>query len=114
MNMILSAEHFVQLRLSDDVREQYQASHEAADESVWHTIIQQYPALRKWVAHNKTIPISILHILAKDQDPQVRWHVAIKRSLNDELFTLLSRDQDESVRRAVMNNAKCPRILSRG
>lgn len=67
--------------------------------------------MRSWVAHNKTVPISVLRILATDEDPDVRLTVAAKRKLDGELFERLARDADESVRHRVANNAKVPRHL---
>jgi hypothetical protein len=106
--MITSAEEFARLRQSDDLTEQHRASHEAASEAVWLDVIRIYPKLRKWVVHNKTVPLSILRLLASDDDRHVRWNVATKRKLDHALFEALSGDPDEGVRRAIANNAKCP------
>jgi hypothetical protein len=109
--MITSADEFARLRRSDDVAEQARASHAAAPETVWMDVIRLYPELRTWVAHNKAVPLAILRLLAKDQDYKVRLTVAMKRKLDHELFVTLSADPDESVRRAIANNAKCPKEL---
>jgi hypothetical protein len=64
--------------------------------------------MRAWVAQNKTVPVSILRILAADSDPNVRYVVASKRKLTPDLLTRLSHDADESVRLRVAWNPKCP------
>jgi hypothetical protein len=109
--MITSADEFSRLRRSNDVAEQARASHAAAPETVWMDVIRLYPDLRKWIAHNKTVPLEILRLLAQDDDPHVRRTVAMKRKLDQALFETLSADPDESVRRAIANNAKCPNEL---
>jgi hypothetical protein len=110
-DMITSADEFARLRQSDDGSEQFRASHASAPEAVWIDVTRRYPELRKWVAHNKTVPLAILRLLAKDEDRNVRWTVATKRKLDRDLFEMLADDSDESVRRAVANNAKCPQEL---
>jgi hypothetical protein len=106
---IESAEEFVRLRTSD-VREEYErASSESAAESVWMDVIERHPDMRAWVAHNKTVPLSVLRTLASDEDARVRWMVASKRKLDHALFELLSRDSDDGVRARVAANSKAPR-----
>jgi hypothetical protein len=107
-DMIMSADAFARLRQSNDRAEQARASHAAAPDSVWIDVIRLYPELRKWVAHNKTVPLKILRILASDHDRHVRRTVATKRKLDRALFEALANDVDEGVRRAIANNAKCP------
>jgi hypothetical protein len=104
--MILTADEFITLRQSDNMDEQYRASHDTADISVWLDVIKKYPDFKAWVIHNKTIPIEILEILCSDKDPNVRSDVARKRKINDKIFNLLSVDLDENVRYALMCNTK--------
>jgi hypothetical protein len=100
------------LRLSEDFAEQARATREAvSDEAIWHRVMAEYPELKVWVARNKTVPLSILRILATDDDPSVRREVAGKRKLDDELFVALAADEDERVRVALIANPKCPAIL---
>ncbi len=106
--MIPSAPEFARLRLSDRPEEQHRATHDFADEAIWHDVIAQYPELKCWVVRNKTIAHEILRRLAQDEDPSIRREVASKRKLEKTLFEQLSRDPDESVRRAIAINAKCP------
>ncbi|HEX5154855.1 MAG TPA: hypothetical protein VFW07_25595 [Parafilimonas sp.] len=104
--MIVSAEEFIKLRTSDIAEEQHRASHDSADNAVWLDIIQNHPEYKFWVVHNKTIPVEMLELLAKDEDADVRAAVARKRKINDRIFELLSTDNDESVRYALIYNAK--------
>lgn len=106
--MIGSADEFRRLRISDDAEDQRRASLEPADERVWIDVIEHYPDLRKWVAHNKTVPLSILGVLATDPDPDVRYFVAMKRKLDRRLFDLLAGDPDASVRIRIAWNPKTP------
>ena len=106
--MILSAEEFVKIRSSDDMNDQHRASHDEAPLHVWLEVINQFPEMKKWVAHNKTIPIHILEILARDSDSEVRCWVANKRKLTDELFWAFAKDSDASIRQRIACNAKAP------
>ena len=104
--MITTAEEFVYLRQSCDLKEQQQASQDFADLNVWLSVIEKYPDFKKWVIHNKTIQIEILEILANDNDPKIRSEVARKRKINDVIFEKLSIDFDEEVRYALLYNTK--------
>jgi hypothetical protein len=112
--MIASAAEFHRLRTSNQPEEYRRAAIEAADEAVWLDIITNYPDMRFWVAQNKTVPLGILRLLARDRDPEVRIMMAMKRKLDLELFDLLSRDQDPAVRRRIALNPKVPlQVLNR-
>ena len=106
--MIRSAEEFVRLRSSDHKAEYGRAAQEEALLSVWRDVIAGYPSCRKWVAHNKTVPLEILgELCAFEVD--VRVFVAMKRSLSPALFHRLSHDEDAVVRQQVAANKKAPR-----
>lgn len=112
--MINSAEEFVHLRSSELPEEYWRAAHEEAPEAVWLDVIARFPDMRKWVAHNKTVPLSMLEILARDADVAVRCMVAAKRKLSPALFDLLSQDSEGRVRSSIANNRKVPmHILKR-
>jgi hypothetical protein len=64
--------------------------------------------MKTWVAHNKTVPLEILRVLAADSDPSVRYAVAFKRKLDDAMFEALAADGDEEVRQRVAYNPKAP------
>lgn len=106
--MINSAEEFISLRTSTERTQYDRAAHEDASSETWSDVISRFPDMRRWVAHNKTVPLEILRVLAKDTDPEVRFSVALKRKLDVELFETLSRDADESVRQAIACNKKTP------
>ena len=105
---MLNAEEFVRLRQSDRSEDYLRAANESAEKEVWLDIIQRFPEMRVWVAHNKTVPLEILAILARDEDPAVRSFVAMKNKLSSELFGLLARDRDSSVRERIAYNKNTP------
>jgi len=78
--VIESAEEFVRLRSSVDPAEYHRAAQEEASESTWLEVIDRFPDMRFWVAHNKTVPLSVLEILRHDPDDRVRHMVTSKRS----------------------------------
>jgi hypothetical protein len=96
--MITSAGEFIRLRYSDDPNEYRRAASEPAALDVWLDVIDRYPEARVWVAHNKTVPIEALAILAEDSNPKVRFAVSAKRKLTSEILNRLAGDPDESVR----------------
>jgi len=96
--MIQSADEFVRLRSSPEQRDYSRAATEEAAPGVWLEVIERYPEFRKWVAHNKTVPLDVLRVLAADPDPSVRMMVALKGKLTADLLEQLSEDPDEGVR----------------
>jgi hypothetical protein len=111
--MIRSVAEFVKLRNSEVAEEQTRASVEDANEGVWLGVIKYHPELRKWVAHNKTVPMSIIGLLVDDVDPVTRTWVAQKRKLDRAMFVALAADPDAGVRHALASNAKLPPDLLR-
>ena len=89
--------------------EYHRAAHEPAPLHVWQDVVDRYPEMRFWVAHNKTVPIEMLEVLAHDSDWRVRSMVAGKRKLPEHLQLLLARDSHESVRARIAYNAKATR-----
>jgi hypothetical protein len=73
----------------------------------------RYPDLKIWVGYNKTVPLSILRVLARDPEPRVRQSVADNRKLDPALFELLSLDEDSSVRASIAYNRKVPTVVLR-
>ena len=104
--MISTAEEFVRLRTSDNPQEYSRAASEHAERAVWLDIVGRFPEMRIWVAHNKTVPIEVLDVLAHDLDPAVRLAVAMKNKLSDDLFLLLASDIDDGVRQRISCNKK--------
>ncbi|WP_426337066.1 hypothetical protein ACN9MY_07500 [Pseudoduganella sp. R-31] len=84
------------------------AANEEASIQVWNEVIERYPEMRQWVAHNKTVPLPILEVLSMSSDKDVRYAVAMKRKLSPLIFDRLARDPDESVRAAIAANRKAP------
>lgn len=99
--LIASPEEFVSLRLSESPSDQTRASQDEAGLEVWLGVIADYPEMRQWVAHNKTVPVAVLQPLASDPDPAVRWEVAGKRKLDPAVLRMLADDEDDSVRARV-------------
>lgn len=106
--MIESAEEFIRLATSEVMEEYLRAAREDAPEHVWLDVIERYPNFRDSVAHNKTVPRSILLLLAKDENERVRWTVASRRAAGEEILKLLIKDPSSSVRSEVVLNRKAP------
>jgi hypothetical protein len=104
--MIKSAAEFHKLRCSEHRDDYERASWDKAPLGVWLAIIDEHPEMRFWVAHNKTVPMEILAILARDADSSVRHMVASKNKLSKDLQKQLASDPEFSVRRAVVQNRK--------
>lgn len=79
-----------------------------ADEEVWLDVLRRYPELKKNVAFNKNVPLSLLEILASDEDDDIREWVAGKRKLSRDLFERLADDRDPGVRSSIAGNPKTP------
>lgn len=102
--MIKTAIEFIRLRNDDDPR----ATREAADMSTWSDIIKHHPEYNEWVAHNKTVPLAILKLLAHDANPAVRCAVAMRRKCDHALFAQLAHDTEDFVRACIARNPKAP------
>lgn len=105
--MIRSADEFVALRDSDIKAEYDRSALEEAPAAVWREVIDRFPDHRRWVAHNKTVPVEILEELCKF-DADTRYFVACKRKLSYTLFESLSKDADTNIRIAISVNKKTP------
>ena len=79
-NMIQSPEEFRRLRESENPEEYRRAAHDEAPVEVWLEVIRRWPDMRFWVAQNKTVPVSVLEVLANDPDEKVRDMVLRKGS----------------------------------
>lgn len=108
MKAILSVDEFVALIGSSSKPDHQRIKLAEAAEEVWLRILQEYPELKRSVVLTKTIPETIIRILAADADPQLRADVAEKRALPKDLFTALAEDPDESVRARIAWNPKTP------
>jgi hypothetical protein len=103
--MISSAEKFITLRTSELKIEYDRAATEEAPIAVWREIIIKHPNFRRWVSHNKTVPLEILDELCI-YDSTIRQSVARKRKLSPPMFEMLSRDVSDVVRMAIAANRK--------
>lgn len=107
--IIESAEEFVRLRSSHIREEYFRAAWGIATVEIWKEVIDKYPEMREWVAHNKTIPDEIIRILALDKDSRVRHMIACKRRMPADLLPLFAKDPDETIRRIVARSSKSSR-----
>jgi hypothetical protein len=104
--MINSAEDFVRLRTSNNMDEYLQAAWDEAPLEVWIEVIEKYPDMREWVAHNKSIAIKIMEILSDDEDDREKFTIASKNRLPEFLQLKLAKDPDSSVRNRIAFNKK--------
>ncbi|MDP9049630.1 MAG: hypothetical protein M3O31_02760 [Acidobacteriota bacterium] len=102
--MILSAQEFVELRTSERQEDYLRAATDTAPLEVWVDVIHGFPEMKVWVAHNKTVSLEVLKLLASDSDPRVRLAVAMKNKLPHDLMVQLGRDTEASVRQRVAHN----------
>jgi hypothetical protein len=108
---ISSAEEFVRLRSSDIPEEYHLASWGEASDEVWLEVIQKYPDYVRWVAHNKSISLEIVRVLALHPDDDVRSLIAAKRKSPTDVLWMLAQDKVDSVRARVAYNAKTPKEI---
>ena len=106
--MIRSAEEFRCIRLSDEEQAIVRASREDAPVAVWREVIERWPDMRFWVAHNRTIPLEILECLSRDQDERTRKRVAMKRKLPLDIRWRLAHDPAASVVQTIIQNRTTP------
>lgn len=104
-----SAGEFARLRVSADPLDHERAARAPMPAVAWLELIREYPQMRFWAAHNKTVPVEILATLAGDPDPRVRLMVAMKRQAAPEILYRLAGDQHEGVRMAVARHRRTPR-----
>jgi hypothetical protein len=111
--MISSAREFLDLLDSEPRDIRRRAVFDSAPLAIWLEIISNYPASRRSVAWNKTIPTEVMEILARDPDWRLRHDVAAKRKAPPPLLEQLSVDPEPMVREAVASNPKAPETLLR-
>ncbi len=109
--MINSAEEFVRLRFSPIPEEYALAASGKASNEVWLEVIERYPEYAQWVAHNKSIPLDIIRVLALHPDDNVRLHIAAKRKSPADVLWVLARDKNDSVRNRVVHHPKTPKEI---
>ena len=104
--MIESAEEFVRLRASEKQEEYFRGAHYEAPVTVRYEVIENYPDMAFWVAHNKTVPYELLELLADHSEDRVRSMVASKNKLKEPLLIKLASDTSDSVRMTVARHKK--------
>ncbi|MEO5930142.1 MAG: hypothetical protein ABIR47_09425 [Candidatus Kapaibacterium sp.] len=112
--MIETIEELIRFIETDDSELNESSSWEEAPEILWHELLLKYcddPDMRFAVTLNKTLPTSVLMVLAKDDSWRVRCTVAKKRRLEPSIRELLSKDENEAVRRGIAYNQKTPREI---
>lgn len=105
---IESAEHFIKLRESEEPEEYRIATWGEATEQIWFDLIDRHPAMRRWVAQNKTISPEILATLAADPDVRVRYAVLATLNLHSDVLRVLAKDSDAGIRRGVISHTQLP------
>lgn len=98
--MIYSAVEFVGLRKKNDRRSVV----DEAPEEVWLEVIEKFPSMREWVAHNETVRGPVLELLSRDPDEFVRREVASRPMAGEKILMNLAQDSSEGVRLDVLNN----------
>jgi hypothetical protein len=110
---ISSADEFARLRRSEEPDDYRRAAQESASLEVWQEVVDRHPDLRRWVAHNKTVPLEILERLAADADSDVRWTVAMKRKASPAILRQLAADPEDAIRLRVANHRNTPESVLR-
>lgn len=106
---ITSVNEFVRLRTSDNPDDYLRAANECVShDGIWDQLIEDYPDMKIWIVHNKTVSIPVLERLSLDDDPDVREQIARKRKISRLIFERLATDSVDYVRAALAYNAKIP------
>lgn len=107
--MISSPQEFLALLDSADSPDaQRRLRNDEAPDSVWLSLLQCDVVVRRAIAFNRTLSVSVLRALAADSDAAVRVTIASRRKLPVDLFEVLARDVNESVRIRVAWNRRTP------
>lgn len=106
--MITSADEFYSLRKSNNPNDYARAANEDISFDTCFEIISKYPDMKKWVIHNKKVPLEILRLFLNDPDDDLRLTLAMKRKLDESIFSVLSEDENFSIRLAIVRNPKVP------
>jgi hypothetical protein len=101
---INSAVEFIRLRTSTNHDDYERSAWASMPVAVWWELLHYHPAMRFWLAHNRTTPLQILAELGRDADARVRYRVALKRACPAVILDQLCKDLDESVRSAARRN----------
>jgi len=106
--MIESAEEFVRLRTSTVMEEYNRAAHDSAPDEVWYDVIERYPDMWFWVAHNKSISEAVIRRLFNTGDCKVLSFLAMKRKTPGDLLLQLCYTGDQWIRFTLARHPKLP------
>lgn len=101
-------DQWVALLTSEEPDDRQRAASVSLPEATWREVIGRHPDLKVAVAQNKHVPLSVLELLAGDDDPLVRTWVAMKRKAGAALLERLAADADEGERQRVACNPRTP------
>ncbi|MCB1281556.1 MAG: HEAT repeat domain-containing protein, partial [Salinibacterium sp.] len=79
--------------------------------TVFSASVAVFPEMRFWVAQNKTVPVEVLEVLARDDDPRVRSMVARKGKASSTILTALAKDPESHIRAMAAGHKSTPRSV---
>lgn len=106
--MICNIDEYLNLVNSEDKEDTNRTINEELSSELILEIIKNYPGKKSWLAHNKHLPVSVLRLLALDENDDVRFTIAMKKKCDRHIFEILMKDPNFSVRMAVVRNNKLP------
>jgi hypothetical protein len=106
--VIETVAEFIRLVESDSAADRRRSAWEEAAGGVWLALIEKHPEMRFWVAHNRTLPVDAMRILAADEDWRVRARIAMKASCPGDVLDLLSSDPHDAVASTVAGHPGTP------
>ena len=106
--MIASVAEFIHLVRSDEAADRKRSAWEQAPVDVWLDVVRDHPDMRVWAANNRTIPVEVMQILARDSDWRVRGRLASKAACPPEILLLLAGDEHETVASTVAGHPNTP------
>jgi hypothetical protein len=106
--VIESSAEFLRLVESSDPADRKRAAWEPAPDAVWHEVLENHPDMHFSVAHNRTVPESILILLVNAEDWRVRDRIAAKNACSPLLLEMLSHDPHDAVAATVAAHPRTP------
>ena len=111
--MIESSAEFLRLVESSEPADRKRAAWEPAPDAVWHEVLERHPGLHFAVAHNRTVPESVLVLLLDAEDWRVRDRIAAKNACSPLLLEMLSHDRHDAVAATVAAHPHTPEPVLR-
>ena len=106
--MFRFAEEFVAFRTSTDAPDYVRALSEHASLATWLDVVQRFPAMRIWVAHNNAVPLEVLRVRARNPEETVRVRIAWNGKAPAEILDRLAGDESPLVRDAALQRLNRP------